>query len=74
MRENSRDQPTQPLIIDAGLDRGLPSTLGATPFVESFLYEFREEIRCNFRSPQQYLPLAAFCAGDSLSGVGGSTR
>jgi hypothetical protein len=31
-------QPAQPLIIDAGLDRGLPSTLGTTPFVESFLY------------------------------------
>jgi hypothetical protein len=31
-------QPAQPLIIDAGLDRGLPSTLGTTAFVESFLY------------------------------------
>jgi hypothetical protein len=30
--------PAQPLIIDAGLDRGLPSTLGTTPFVEGFLY------------------------------------
>jgi hypothetical protein len=29
--------------------------------------EFKEEIRCNFRSPQQYLSLAAFCAVDSPS-------
>lgn len=27
--------------------------------------EFEEEIRCNFRSPQQYLSVTAFCAGDS---------
>jgi hypothetical protein len=31
-------QPAQPLIIAAGLDRD-PSTLGTTPFVETFLYE-----------------------------------
>jgi hypothetical protein len=35
-------QPSHPLIIANGLDRGLPSTLGTTPFVESFLYGIKE--------------------------------
>jgi hypothetical protein len=29
--------------------------------------EFKEEIRCNFRSLQQYSFIAAFCAGGSRS-------
>jgi hypothetical protein len=41
--------------------------LGTTPFAESLLSGFMEEIRCNFRSLQQYSSLAAFCAGGSPS-------
>ena len=43
----------QPPIIAAGMDRA-PFTLGTTPLVEASSMEFKEEIRCNFRSPQQY--------------------
>ena len=41
----------QPPIIAAGWI-GLPFTLGTTPLVEASSMEFKEEIRCNFRSPQ----------------------
>jgi hypothetical protein len=34
--------------------------------MDFFLYGFKEEIRCNVYSLQQYLSLAAFCAGGRL--------
>jgi hypothetical protein len=68
-------QPAQPLIIATGLDR-TPSNVGNRPVRRELpLTEFKEEIRCNFRSLHQYSSLAAFCAGGSPSRrAAGSTR
>src|SRR5215471_17185404 len=61
-------QSAQPLIIAAGMDRA-PLTPRSEPPRSSRAssMEFNEEIRCNFRSLQQYSSLAAFCAGGSPS-------